>query len=196
MVTVAVTPDVREEDGEGGRLLPPTVKELFVGFFVLGVTGFGGVLPLAREALVVRRRWMSDSEFLDLLGLCQLLPGGNIINLAFAIGMHFRGVGGAIAAFAGLLAVPSGIVILLGAAYAQVRHDPLVQHMMAGLAAAAAGLLFAMTLQLGAQLMRDVRALMVVVAAFVAIALVRFPLLPTVVILLGLSILITARRRA
>jgi len=95
MVTLSVASDSRERDGEGGRPFPPTVKDLFVGFFVLGVTGFGGVLPLAREAVVVRRRWMSDSEFLDLLGLCQLLPGGNIINLAFAIGMHFRGVRGA-----------------------------------------------------------------------------------------------------
>jgi chromate transporter len=41
--------------------------------------------------IVERRRWLTDPEFVELLGLCQFLPGRNIINLSVALGMKFRG---------------------------------------------------------------------------------------------------------
>lgn len=75
---------------EAGLAAPPTVSEILWGFLGLGLTSFGGALPLARRAIVERRRWLSASEFTDLLGLCQFLPGGNVINLSVAIGMRFR----------------------------------------------------------------------------------------------------------
>ncbi|MGL4287104.1 MAG: chromate transporter, partial [Phreatobacter sp.] len=81
---------------------PPTVRALFLGFLGLGLTGFGGVLPLARTMIVERRQWLTAEEFTDLLGLCQFLPGGNIINLSVAIGLKFRGLPGALASIFGL----------------------------------------------------------------------------------------------
>ncbi len=69
----------------------PTVAELFFGFFKLGLIGFGGVLPLARRMVVEDRKWLTGEEFTELLGLCQFLPGGNIINMAVAIGSKFQG---------------------------------------------------------------------------------------------------------
>jgi hypothetical protein len=76
---------------------PPSIGALFVGFLGLGLIGFGGVLPLARRMLVERKRWLTPDAFTELLGLCQFLPGGNIINLSVAVGLEFRGVGGAAA---------------------------------------------------------------------------------------------------
>ena len=89
--------------GGGARLAgagaapPPTVGGLFRGFLSLGLMGFGGVLPLARHMLVEERRWLNGAEFSDLLGLCQFLPGGNVVNLSVAVGLRFRGVPGALA---------------------------------------------------------------------------------------------------
>ena len=65
---------------------PPSVAELFGAFFLVGILGFGGVLPLARRTIVERRRWLSPAEFTDLLSLCQFLPGANITNLSIALG--------------------------------------------------------------------------------------------------------------
>jgi chromate transporter len=62
----------------------PTLREIFGGFLGLGLISFGGALPLARRALVEQRRWLTGTEFTDLLGLCQFLPGGNVINLSVA----------------------------------------------------------------------------------------------------------------
>ena len=89
------------------RARTPTIGGLFKGFLLLGLTGFGGVLPLARHMVVEKRRWLTGAEFIELLSLCQFLPGGNIINLSVAIGLHFRGIPGAVAAMLGLIAAPT-----------------------------------------------------------------------------------------
>ena len=122
------------------------VGELFVGFLGLGLISFGGALPFVRRAVVEQRRWLSSEEFIDLLGLCQFLPGGNVINLSVAIGMRFRGALGALAAITGFIAVPSLIVIALGVVYAKTQHDPIVHHLFGGLGAAAPGRRVAMAL--------------------------------------------------
>ncbi len=56
----------------------PSVAELFAGFFYVGVCGFGGVLPWARQMIVEQRKWLTPAEFAEMLGLCQFLPGGGI----------------------------------------------------------------------------------------------------------------------
>ena len=91
----------------------PTVGALFWGFLSIGVIGFGGVLPWARRMMVEQRRWLTPAEFTDLLGLCQFLPGPNIVNLSVALGSRFRGVPGAVAAVVGLISLPMVIVFLL-----------------------------------------------------------------------------------
>src|SRR5215472_15658134 len=92
----------------------PDLFELFRGFLMMGLTGFGGVLPIARHMVVDRRRWMTATEFAELLSICQFLPGGNIINMSVAIGLRFRGIPGSIAAITGLIAAPLAVVVVLG----------------------------------------------------------------------------------
>jgi chromate transporter len=174
---------------------PPTIAALFIGFLTLGLTGFGGVLPLARRMLVEQRRWLSDAEFTDLLGLCQFLPGGNIINLSVAVGLQFRGLRGALASIFGLLAGPSLIVIGLGVIYSRNENNLTLQHLFAGLAAAAAGLLVATALKIAWPLRRQPVAIVVALLCFAAIAVLRLPLLPTMLILTPLSIVATWKLR-
>lgn len=169
----------------------PTVGELFVGFFTLGLIGFGGVLPLSRRMLVEKRQWLTGDEFTELLGLCQFLPGGNIINLSVAIGLKFRGVAGALAAIFGLIAVPTAFVICLGVIYDQFHSNPHIQHMFAGLAAAAAGLLVSMAIKIVTPLRRRPVAICIASLCFIAIALLGLPMLPTLLILAPISIIAT-----
>ncbi len=176
---------------------PPSRQQLFVGFLMLGLVSFGGALPHARRAIVEKRRWLSPDDFVELLGLCQFLPGGNIINLSVAVGMKFRGVGGALAALLGMVAGPSMIVVLLGMIYEHTQDDPRVRHMFTGLAAAAAGLLVSMAVRIAMPVLRKARAApaaaVIAALAFVAIALLRFPLVPTMLTLMPLSIYLASR---
>lgn len=171
----------------------PTTFGLFQGFLMLGLTGFGGVLPMARHMLVERRRWLTAAEFSELLSLCQFLPGGNIVNVSVATGLHFRGVPGAVAAIFGLIAAPTAIVLALGVVYARYRHEPHVVHMFAGLAAAAAGLLISMALKLASALWRKWLAIGIAAVIFVAIAVLQLPLVPIMLVAAPVSIFLMMR---
>lgn len=164
--------------------------ELFLGFLGLGMMAFGGALPLAHRMLVERKRWLSEEEFTEMLGLCQILPGGNMINMSVAVGMRFRGVRGGIAGLLGLIAVPSMVVVLLGMLYERYQDDPQVAHLFAGLAAAAAGLLVAMAIKIVRQLRGNLPMLAVAAVCFGAIALLRLPLLWTMLAMTPISIFI------
>ncbi|WP_448951639.1 chromate transporter [Labrys neptuniae] len=166
----------------------PDLGELFTGFLTLGLIGFGGVLPMARRMIVEERRWLSAQEFLDMLGLCQFLPGGNIINLSVAIGLRFRGVAGAFAALLGLIAAPTVIVISLGVLYDRYHDDPRIQHLFAGLAAAAAGLLISMAVKVISPLRHNPAGIAVAALCFLSIVVLRLPLLTTMLVLAPLSI--------
>ena len=165
-----------------------------MGFFAVGIIGFGGVLPLARRMIVEQRRWMTGPEFTDILGLCQFLPGGNVINLSAAVGLRFRGLPGAVAGLAGLMTAPMAIVIALGLFYARFESEPVVRHAFAGLAAAASGLIVAMALKIAAPLRRDVVTAGLALLTFAAIALWRLPLLPTMAVMTPIGMIFAWRR--
>jgi chromate transporter len=152
--------------------------------------GFGGVLPQTRRMLVERRGWLNEGEFTELLGLCQFLPGGNAINLSVAVGLRFRGIVGALCAQAGLLAAPAVILIALGTVYTRYAAIPLVRHVFAGIAAAAAGLLLSLAWRLLIPLWPRARPLLIAAATTLAIAAFRLPLLPTLLVMLPLSALL------
>jgi len=171
----------------------PSIRQLFFGFLGLGMTAFGGALPLARRMIVDRHRWLTPEEFTDLLGLCQFLPGGNIINLSVALGMRFHGWRGALASILGLIAAPSAVVIMLGMVYQHFQNDPHVKHLFAGLAAAAAGLLIQMAWKVSWPLRKSAVLAGVAAACFIMIAVLRVPLVLTMLIMTPLSIYATWR---
>ena len=84
---------------------------------------------------------MTAEEFNAQLGLCQFLPGPNVINLAVVVGKRYQGVAGAIVAPLGLLAGPFAIVLLLAMLYDRYGSLPLAQSMLRGIAAVGCGLL-------------------------------------------------------
>jgi len=167
--------------------LSASSPSLFIGFFTIGMCGFGGVMPWARRMIVERRRWLSAAEFTDMLGLCQFLPGGNIMNVAVALGARFHGAAGAVVAFVGLMAAPVGVVIALGAVYDRYGELPVVRHGFAGLAAAAAAMVLANALKIAAPVRRQPLGIAIAALTFVAIAVLRLPLLPVLLAMVALS---------
>ncbi len=181
------------EQGQDGAELAPELHELFAGFLGISVMGFGGVLPWARRMIVEQRRWLTGPEFTDLLALCQFLPGPNIVNVSVALGSRFRGVPGALAALIGLLAAPMVIVTGLGGLYNQFGQDPVVRRAFEGLASAASGLVVAMACRIAWPIRARWGPVMVACTTFGAIAVLRLPLLPTLLVLAPCSILLLRR---
>lgn len=139
-------------------------------------------MPFARRMLVEERRWLSAEEFTEVLSLCQLLPGPNVVNVAVCVGTRYHGALGAVAAFAGLMTAPLFIMLALGVLYTQYGHYPAVSALFRGVSAAAAGLVVAMGIKMAmSRRLRSAMALFTVIT-FIGIALMRLPL---VVFLLG-----------
>lgn len=164
----------------------PDLWALFSGFSAVGLSGFGGVLPFARRMLVEEKRWLSAEEFNTLLGLCQFLPGPNVINLAVVVGKRYHGLAGAIVAPLGLLLGPLLIVLLLALLYDTWGEQPLAQSLLRGIAAAGCGLLFAMAWRMGAALKAKARFLPFTALTVIAIAVLRWPM--PLVMLAGLAV--------
>ena len=171
----------------------PSVAEIFLGFFTIGVCGFGGVLPWARRTILETRKWLTPAEFTELLGFCQFMPGGNIMNVAVALGSRFQGIPGAVAALVGLMAAPVTIVIGLGAVYDQYKDVPSVKHAFMALAAAGAGMLIATSFKIAAPLKGRWIAIFMTVVTFAAIAVLRLPLVIVMPIMAVLSTLVLWR---
>ena len=154
----------------------PDLRALFLGFSAVGLSGFGGVLPFARRMLVDERKWMSAEEFNAQLGLCQFLPGPNVVNLAVVVGKRYQGLAGAIAAPLGLLAGPLIIVLLLAMLYDHFGSLPQAQSMLRGIAAVGCGLLFTMAWRMGMAIKDKAFFLPFTVLTVAAIAFLRWPM--------------------
>lgn len=125
-----------------------TLGALFRCFLVIGITGFGGVLPVVVHEIVRKRRWLDTDEFTELLSICQVLPGPNIVNISVLFGTRVAGLIGGVAAVAGLLLLPVALVLALGTLYAEFSEVAQVQGAVRAVAAGAAGLLIAVTARL------------------------------------------------
>lgn len=121
------------------KTLTPT--ELFISFSKLGLSGFGGVLPWARHTLVERDKVLTSEEFSAILGICQIVPGPNIMNLAVCVGSRFCGARGALAAALGLSLGPICLVLLLAFFYDHYGHLEAVKGALRGMSAVGVGLI-------------------------------------------------------
>jgi chromate transporter len=115
--------------------------ELFISFSKIGMSGFGGVLPWARRTLVERDNVLTSEEFSAILGICQIVPGPNIVNLAVCVGSRFGGARGAIAAVMGLTLGPISIVMLLALLYEHYSNLDSVKGLLRGISAVGVGLI-------------------------------------------------------
>jgi chromate transporter len=167
---------------------PQSLLDLFVSFTVLALQGFGGVLAVAQHELVDRKRWMTNEEFVEEWAVAQIMPGPNIINLSIMLGGRYFGLPGALSALAGLLTIPLLLILLIALVYAQYATHPGVTGALRGMGVVAAGLIVATGLKLFPALKKSAMGLGICIAfgvvAFVAIALLRWPL---AYVLLGLG---------
>lgn len=158
--------------------MAPSLAELFSGFALVSISGFGGALPWARRMIVEQRKWMTAEEFNETFSLSQFLPGPNLVNFCVVFGSRFGGVAGAAVALAGLLGPPLVIVTILAALYARFGDLAALTRVLGGIASAAAGLLIASVARMAEPLFRKRWNFgpFVAIAGFVGVALLQWPL--------------------
>jgi len=134
------------ESSEAARV---SVLDIFLEFLLVGATSFGGgVVAYLRNSLIVRRRWVNDKEFVEMLSISQSLPGLNATNMAILVGDKLRGWAGSLAAICGVCLPGALLMLVVGLVYQQGGDRPLVNAALKGVAAAAVGLILATVVQL------------------------------------------------
>jgi chromate transporter len=177
-----------------------SLLELFLLFSRLGLSSFGGnVTAWIHRELVERRRMIGETEFIAALGLCRIMPGATVVNVAVVIGRQLRGPAGAISAVLGLLLGPTLLVLVFALVYRRFAGAAALHTVLEGAAASSVGLMIAMGLSIGARLVgigrspnrgaaASVAMVAIMAATFVLIGVARFPMVPTMLCLAPVSI--------
>lgn len=110
--------------------------ELFWSFFQVGLFSFGGgyaTIPLIQNQVVDLHRWLSLSEFTDLITISQMTPGPVAINSASFVGIRIAGLGGAVTATFACILPACIIVSVLSLLYFKYKNLKVIQSILAGL---------------------------------------------------------------
>jgi chromate transporter len=162
---------------------------LYRVFFWIGIYSFGGGLtPWMHREVVEARAWMSRDEFLSGLAVAQVMPGVNSTNMAIFIGQRLRGAPGAAVALTAMLSAPFAFIIAAAMTYDVLLAVPAVAVALAGVAAAATGMLLRMGLVVGRAGLRDLAAALVMAATFFAVGVMRWPVVPVLAVIVPLSV--------
>jgi len=167
------------------KLNSPKLSDIFVQFLLIGAISFGGgILAYERILLVEKRKWLSADEFMAYLAISQTMPGLNSVNMAVLSGDHLRGALGALIATIGLILPGSLFVLGMGVLYASASDHPLANLILIGIAAAASGLLAAITYRIGEDNWRHLKSLLIIVATFILMSIAKLSL-PIVILIMA-----------
>jgi chromate transporter len=153
---------------------PGSAGEVLLVFLRLGLTSFGG--PIAHlgyfhDEFVVRRRWLEEKAYADLVALCQFLPGPASSQVGLAIGLSRAGYLGALAAWVGFT-MPSAIALVLFAYGVETLGSALGSGWLHGLKVVAVAVVAQAVLSMMRSLAPDrERATLAVVATVLVIAI-------------------------
>jgi chromate transporter len=134
-----------------------TLSELARFFLWIGAVGFGGPVvhvALLEEHVVRRRRWLDSREFLDLLGLTNLIPGPNSTEMAMAIGYRRAGLSGLFVAGICFILPAACLTLILAWLYVQYSALPGLVRALAGLGPAVVVVMAQGTWRLGREAVR------------------------------------------
>ena len=166
-------------DGSPRAADPPTapdmarVGEVFLAFLKLGLTAFGG--PIAhlgyfRQELVLRRKWISEPAYAELVALCQFLPGPASSQTGFVLGLLRAGPLGALAAWTAFT-LPSALLMLAVAFGASHLHGAVAARAIHGLKLVAIVIVAQAVWGMARSLTPDLRRMMIAATAALALAL-------------------------
>jgi chromate transporter len=169
--------------------MTPTLWVIFREFLLIGAVSFGGgIVAYERILLVDKRKWLSPDAFMATLAISQTMPGLNSVNLALLAGDRLRGFWGACAAAIGLV-LPGGLFVLIaGLVYSEGADHPVMNILLAGVAAGATGLLASITYKIGDQHFRHIRSLSMIVATFVLMSIVKLSLVTVLLIMVPIGL--------
>lgn len=115
------------------------------------------IVPLLKKRFVDELHWIDEEEMLDLIAVAQSAPGPIAVNTSLMIGFQKAGFLGGLVTTAGTILPPFLIILLVSLVYQQLRENPLVSRIMAGLLVGVLVLIVQAVLELGKAALKQER---------------------------------------
>jgi chromate transporter len=147
---------------------PNRLGELVRMFTRLGVTAFGGPaahIAMMHREVVDQRKWMTNDQFVDLIGATNLIPGPNSTEMTMHVGHHRAGWKGLIAAGASFILPAALIVAALAVAYVEYGSTPAGEALLYGIKPVVAAIVAVAVIRLAASTLRSPLPIVVAIAA-------------------------------
>lgn len=172
----------------------PSLWTLFTSTFLISACTFGGgfvIAGLMKKRFVDALKWIDDDTMMDYIVIAQSCPGPIAVNTAILAGLHVRGLAGMLTAVLGTILPPMIILAIVEMAYAAFASSRLVALLLKGMQAGVSALLLDVVVSLGKRVTdgRDAVDIIVMAAAFIAVAFLKVKVLPVILTALALGIL-------
>jgi chromate transporter len=169
--------------------------DVFTTFVRVGLTSFGGSTQAwVYRAVVERRGWLTDEEFLAGTAVSQILPGANPVNISLYVGQKVRGWPGATAGALGMVIPAFCVVLIMALIYGALSKYPLTHFLLIGIATAGVGATLAAGIKIASKMERNWIRYIVGFVAFVTVGVLHWPMVPVVAVLAPVSVLLALRR--
>ena len=150
--------------------MKPAIKDLFIAFFRLGLTAFGGPAMVAhiKELSTRRHQWLDETDFKNGVALCQSIPGAIAMQVAAYVGFRVRGISGALVAYSGFGLPAFILMLILSALYARFNSLPTFISLFNGLQVIVVAIIFHATYSFGRNITNNYKNILIALLAAIS----------------------------
>jgi chromate transporter len=160
--------------------------KLYLAFLKIGTFGFGGgyaMLPLIQEEIVDKNAWLSQTDFIDIIGISQMTPGPIAINSATFVGYKAGGFLGSILATLGVVTTSFILISFANYFFNKFKDSRVLANALKGIRPALIGLIISVFITLSFESYRDLNSLLI--AAIIGFLLYKTKIHPILIIIIA-----------
>lgn len=128
------------------------LMDMFITFFKIGAFTLGGgyaMLPIIQKEVVKKKKWIGETEFLDMVAISQSAPGPLAVNISAFVGQKMKGLMGLITSTLGAILPSFIIIILVASVFLGIENSPVFQRVFQGIRPAVVALIAVPVISMG-----------------------------------------------
>lgn len=160
--------------------------KLYLAFLKIGTFGFGGgyaMLPLIQKEIVEKNAWLSQTDFINIIGISQMTPGPIAINSATFVGYKAGGFLGGILATLGVVTTSFILISFANYFFNKFKNSKILSNALKGMRPALIGLIISVFITLSLESYRDLNSL--IIAAIIGFLLYKTKIHPILIIVIA-----------